>query len=51
MIDAFFETLETQRTMAEEEFYMLLRPHRALLEPAGFFMYLDQKQNRAKVSR
>lgn len=44
MIDSFFETLETQRTMAEEEFYMLLRPHRALLEPAGFFMYLDQKQ-------
>lgn len=51
MIDSFFETLDTQRTMAEEEFYMLLRPHRAMLEPAGFFMYLDQQQNRARVSR
>jgi len=50
MIDTFFDSLETQRTMAEEEFYMLLRPHRALLEPAGFFMYLDQKQ-RSKTSR
>lgn len=50
MIDSFFETLDTQRTMAEEEFYMLLRPHRAMLEPAGFFMYLDQKQ-RSKVAR
>jgi hypothetical protein len=36
--------------MAEEEFYMLLRPHRALLEPAGFFMYLDQSQ-RSKTTR
>ena len=50
MIDSFFETLDTQRTMAEEEFYMLLRPHRALLEPAGFFMFLDQRQ-RSKVAR
>jgi hypothetical protein len=51
MIDSFFETLDTQRTMAEEEFYMLLRPHRALLEPAGFFMYLDQQQSRGRVAR
>ncbi len=50
MINSFFETLDTQRTMAEEEFYMLLRPHRALLEPAGFFMYLDRQQ-RSKVAR
>ncbi len=51
MIDAFLDTLDTQRTMAEEELYMLLRPHRALLEPAGFFMYLDQHQKRGKVLR
>lgn len=50
MVDTFLCTLDTQRTMAEEEFYMLLRPHRALLEPAGFFMYLDQRQKRARVS-
>jgi hypothetical protein len=50
MVDSFFDCLDTQRTMAEEEFYMLLRPHRAILEPAGFFLYLDQKQ-RSKVVR
>lgn len=50
MIDTFLDSLETQRTMAEEEFYMLLRPHRALLEPAGFFMYLDHKQ-RSQTAR
>lgn len=51
MIDAFFESLETQRSLAEEEFYMLLRPHRQVLEPAGFFMYLDQQHRHAKVVR
>ncbi len=50
MVDSFLETLDTQRTMAEEEFYMLLRPHRATLEQSGFFMYLDQQQ-RGKVTR
>jgi hypothetical protein len=51
MIGSFFETLDTRRAMAEEEFYMLLRPHRASLEPAGFFMYLDQQQQRTKAVR
>lgn len=50
MVDAFFDSLDAQRTMAEEEFYMLLRPYRAVLEPAGFFMYLDQQQ-RSKAVR
>jgi hypothetical protein len=50
MIDAFLESLETQRPLAEEELYVLLRPHHDLLEQAGFFIYLEQRQ-RSQAAR
>jgi hypothetical protein len=51
MIDNFLERLGTQRTAAEEELYALMEPHRALLEPAGFYLYLTASGRRAPARR
>ncbi|MEW5702458.1 MAG: hypothetical protein AB1792_09535 [Candidatus Zixiibacteriota bacterium] len=50
MIDCFLEGLDTARTIAEEEFYTLIEPHRAVLESAGVYLYLGTTV-RAKSAR
>ena len=50
MIESFLDSLDIGRTVAEEELYSLLESQRAVLEPAGVYLYLGQS-SRSKSLR